>query len=172
PALRRFQKPVIAAVNGPAVGGGFVLALGADLRVMTSSAYFADGFVGVGLSGCELGLGYLLPRLIGASRAMELALTGRRLGPEEASAAGLAHRVTDDGEAVAGALELAAQVTANTPFGMTMTKEILWSSLESGSLESVIALEARSQILALLTADAAEKRSATAEGRSPRYTDQ
>ena len=78
PAMRRFPKPVIAAVNGPAVGGGFVLALGADLRVMARSAYFADGFVGVGLSGCELGLGFLLPRLIGSSRR-------NRAGPHRAA---------------------------------------------------------------------------------------
>ncbi len=170
PAMRRFPKPIIAAVNGPAVGAGFVIALGADLRVAAAPAYFADGFVGVGLSGCELGLGYLLPRLIGASRAVELTMTGRRLPAVEAEAIGLVHRLAAEGEAVAGALELAAQVAANTPFGMWMTKDALWASIEGTSLETMIALEGRSQVLALLTDDAREKRNATAERRPPEFT--
>ena len=171
PAMRRFPKPIIAAVNGPAVGGGFVLTLGADLRVAARGAFFADGFVGLGLSGCELGLGYLLPRLVGASRAAELVMTGRRLPAEEAAAAGLVHRIVDDADQVVDcALELASDVAANTPFGMWMTKETMWSSFEGATLENVIALEARSQVLALLTSDAREKRDATAQRRPPSFT--
>jgi enoyl-CoA hydratase len=170
PAMRRFPKPIIAAVNGPAVGGGFVLALGADLRVASHSAYFADGFVGLGLSGCELGLGYLLPRLVGASRAADLVMTGRRLPAEEALAMGLVNRLVDDGGAVDCALEVAATIATNTPFGTWMTKETMWASFEGTSLENVIALEARSQVLALMTDDAREKRVANAEKRPPRFT--
>jgi enoyl-CoA hydratase len=166
--MRRFPKPIIAAVNGPAVGGGFVLALGADLRVASQDAYFADGFVALGLSGCELGLGYLLPRLVGASRAAELVMTGRRIGAEEAERIGLVHRIADD--AVACARELAHEVSANTPFGTWMTKETMWASFEGATLDNVIAFEARSQVLALLTADAREKRAAKAEKREPRFT--
>jgi enoyl-CoA hydratase len=169
PAMRRFPKPIIAAVNGPAVGGGFVLALGADLRVATPDAYFADGFVALGLSGCELGLGYLLPRLVGASRAAELLMTGRRLDAAEAERIGLVHRLAD-GDLVECALRLAAEVTVNTPFGTWMTKETMWASFEGATLDNIIGLEARSQVLALLTADAREKRDAKAEKREPRFT--
>ncbi|HUR78784.1 MAG TPA: enoyl-CoA hydratase-related protein [Acidimicrobiales bacterium] len=170
PVMRRFPKPIIAAVEGPAVGAGFVLACGADLRVVSRGAYFADGFVGLGLSGCELGLGYLLPRLVGASRAADLVMTGRRLPAEEAAAIGLANRLVDDGRSVDCALELAAELAANTPFGTWMTKETMWASFEGTSLDNVIALEARSQVLALLTEDAGEKRTAAAEQRRPRFT--
>lgn len=170
PAMRRFPKPIIAAVDGPAVGAGFVLALGADLRVASRRAYFADGFVGLGLSGCELGLGYLLPRLAGASRAADLVMTGRRLPAEEAAAIGLVNRLVDDGAALDCALELGASIAANTPFANWMTKETMWASFEGTSLDNVIAFEARSQVLALLTDDAKEKRLAASEKRAPRFT--
>lgn len=171
PAMRHCPKPIVAAVNGPAVGGGFVLALAADLRVAASSAFFADGFVDVGLSGCELGLGYLLPRLVGASRAAELVMTGRRLPADEAAAIGLVHEVVDDpADTVGAAIGLAQRVAANTPFGTWMTKDAMWASFEGASLDTMIGLEARSQVLALLTDDAREKRDAGAQRRAPNFS--
>jgi enoyl-CoA hydratase len=169
PRLRALPQPVIAAVNGPAAGAGYVLALGADLRLASESAVFADAFVKIGATGCELGLSWLLQRVVGATRAAELVLTGRRLGAEEAERIGLVLRVVPDGTVTDAAVALAEQILENTPFATWMGKATLWSNLEVPSLEAAIDLEARTQILALSTQDAAEQRDALRERRPPRY---
>ena len=169
PRLRALPQPVIAAVNGPAAGAGYALALGADLRLAAASALFANGFVKIGASGCELGLSWLLQRIVGATRAAELVLTGRRIGAEEAERIGLVLRVVPDGEVVEAALSLADEIVENTPFATWMGKATLWSNLEIPSLEAAIDLEARTQILALATDDASEQRDAVREGRRPQY---
>jgi len=169
PRLRALPQPVIAAVNGPAAGAGYALALGADLRLAAASAVFANGFVNVGGSGCELGVSWLLQRIVGATRAAELVLTGRRVGAEEAERIGLVLRVVPDGEVVDAALALAGQIIENAPFATWMGKATLWSNLEVPSLEAAIDLEARTQILALATDDAAEQRAAKSDRRPPRY---
>ncbi|WP_369809436.1 enoyl-CoA hydratase/isomerase family protein [Frankia sp. QA3] len=110
--MRNLAQPVIAAVNGPAAGGGFGLALAADIRVAATSARFSAAFVRIGLSGCDLGVSWLLPRLIGAGRSHELLLTGRLVDAAEAERLGLVSRVVPDGETLDAALEIAAQITA------------------------------------------------------------
>jgi enoyl-CoA hydratase len=95
---------VIAAVNGPASGGGLALALAADIRVAAASATFNAAFVRIGLSGCDIGVSWLLPRLIGAGRSHELLLTGRLVDAAEADRIGLVNRVVPDGEVLAAAL--------------------------------------------------------------------
>lgn len=170
PRMRALPQPVIAAVNGPAAGAGYALAVGADLRVAAASAVFVDAFVKIGASGCEMGLSWLLQRIVGATRAAELVLTGRRLEAKEAARIGLVLEVVPDGQVVDAALELAGRIVANTPFGTWMGKATLWSNLEVGSLEAAIDLEARTQILALSTADAGEQLQAFREKRPPRYT--
>ncbi len=171
PRMRSMRPVVIAAVNGAASGGGLALALASDIRVAAASARFNVAFVRVGLSGCDIGVSWLLPRLIGASRAYELMLTGRFVDAAEAERIGLVTRVVADGEVVAAALDHAELILANSPFGVQMTKEVMWSQLEVGSLTAGIDLENRTQLLAATTADLGEAMAAFVEKRPPRFTD-
>ncbi len=171
PAMRSLRQPIIAAVNGAASGGGFALALASDIRVCSSSARFNVAFVRVGLSGCDIGVSWLLPRLIGASRAHQLLLTGRFVGADEAERIGLVTTVADDGAVLDAAYEQADLVLANSPFGVHMTKEVMWSQLEIGSLHAGIDLENRTQLLASTTSDLAEAMRAFVEKRTPIFGD-
>jgi enoyl-CoA hydratase len=168
--LRGLSKPVIAAVNGPATGGGLALALACDVRVAAESARFNVAFIRVGLSGCDIGVSYLLPRLIGASRAFELMLTGRMVESAEADRIGLVSRVVPDGGVVDAALETAELIRANSPFGVWMTKEVMWSNLEAGSLQGAIDLENRTQLLSSYTGDMREALAAFLEKRPPEFS--
>ncbi len=169
PHLRSLHQPVIAAVNGPAAGGGLALALASDVRLAATSARFNVAFVRIGLSGCDIGVSWLLPRLIGASRAWELMLTGRVIDSEEADRIGLVTRVVPDGEVVDAALETASLIAANSPWGVRMTKEVAWSQLEVGSLQAGIDLENRTQILSSFTEDMREAMAGFLEKRPPTY---
>ncbi|TDD52806.1 enoyl-CoA hydratase/isomerase family protein [Saccharopolyspora elongata] len=169
-AVRRTSKPVIAAVNGPAVGGGFALALTCELRIGGTAAMFADGFIRNGLSGCELGTSYLLPRLIGAGRANELMLTGRAVEAPEAEQIGLLNRVVANEQLQDEAVRLAASIAEHSPFAVAMTKQIANANLEATSLDNAILLEMRTQMLAVHTTDSREARDALLGKRSPDYT--
>jgi enoyl-CoA hydratase len=120
-------------------------------------------FVRIGLSGCDIGVSWLLPRLIGVSRAWELMLTGRLIDAEEADRIGLVVRVVPDGEVVDAAVEIAEQVAANSPFGVWMTKEVMWSQLD---------LENRTQILTTFSEDMQEAMAAFLEKRPPVFRNQ
>jgi enoyl-CoA hydratase len=167
PRLRDLPFPVIAAVNGPASGGGLALALASDVRIAAASARFNVAFIRVGLSACDIGTSWLLPRLIGASRAWELMLTGRLIDADEALRIGLVVRVVDDGTVVDAALETARLIAANSPFGVRMTKQVMWSQLEIGSLHAGIDLENRTQIMSGQTGDVQEAMRAFMEKRPP-----
>jgi enoyl-CoA hydratase len=167
--MRRVRKPIIAAVNGAAAGGGFAFALASDVRVAAESARFNVAFVRIGLSGCDVGVSYLLPRLIGASKAFELMLTGRFVDAAEAERIGLVSRVVPDGRVVEAALEVAEQIVANSPFGVWMTKEVMWANLETGSMQAAIDLENRTQILTSFTQDMPEAMRAFLEKREPNF---
>lgn len=170
PKLRSLRQPVIAAVNGPAAGGGLALALASDVRVAAASAKFNVAFVRIGLSGCDIGVSWLLPRLVGASKAFELLLTGRFVPADEAERMGLVSRVVPDGEALDAALETASAIVANSPMGVWMTKEVMWSQLEVSSLAAGIDLENRTQILTSFTDDHAEALRAFLDKRPPVWT--
>ena len=172
PKMRAMPQPIVAAVNGAASGGGLALALASDVRIAATSARFNVAFVRVGLSGCDIGVSWLLPRLVGASRAFELLLTGRFVDATEADRIGLVARVVDDGQVVASARETAELIVANSPFGVRMTKEVMWSQLEVGSLQAGIDLENRTQILASFTGDLTEAMQAFMDKRPARFTDQ
>jgi enoyl-CoA hydratase len=172
PALREQPQPVIAAVNGAASGGGLALALGADIRIAATSARFNVAFVRVGLSGCDVGVSWMLPRLVGASRAYELMLTGRFVDSAEAERIGLVTAVVDDASLLDAALTEAELILANSPFGVRMTKEVMWSQLEIGSLHAGIDLENRTQILSSTTGDMTEAMAAFLDKRAPRFTDE
>ncbi len=105
PKMRALPQPIVAAVNGPASGGGLALALGSDVRIAAASARFNVAFIRVGLSGCDIGVSWLLPRLIGASRAFELLVTGRFVDANEADRIGLVSRVVADDDVVNAARE-------------------------------------------------------------------
>ncbi|TDC44795.1 enoyl-CoA hydratase/isomerase family protein [Actinomadura sp. KC345] len=167
--MRALPQVVIAAVHGPAAGGGLALALGADVRVAGPRAVFAVSFVRIGLSGADIGVSWLLPRLVGASRAFELLLTGRTIGAEEAVRIGLAGSVVDDPRGTA--LEIAGEVLANSPMGVRMTKQVMWSQLEVGSMQAGIDLENRTQIMTSFTRDHGEAVTAFTERRTPRFED-
>ncbi len=172
PAMRSMRQPIIAAVNGAASGGGLALALASDIRIAAASARFNVAFVRIGLSGCDIGVSWLLPRLIGASRAYELMLTGRFLPAEEAKGMGLVLDVVPDGTVVDAALAEAELIVANSPFGVQMTKEVMWSQLEIGSLAAGIDLENRTQLLASHTGDMAEAVAAFLGKRAPNFKDE
>jgi enoyl-CoA hydratase len=169
PKLRALRQPVIAAVNGPAAGGGFALALASDVRVCSESAKFNVAFVRIGLSGCDIGVSWMLPRLVGASKAFEMLLTGRIIDAHEAERMGLVIEVVPDGTVVDRALETARLIKRNSPIGVWFTKEVMWSNLEIPSLQAGIDIENRNQILASQTADMREAMSAFLEKRDPEY---
>jgi enoyl-CoA hydratase len=169
PKLRGLRQPVIAAVNGPAAGGGFALALASDVRVAAESARFNVAFVRIGLSGCDIGVSWMLPRLVGASRAFELLLTGRIIDAAEADRIGLVLKVVPDGMVVDAALETALLIRKNSPIGVWFTKEVMWSNLEIPSLQAGIDIENRNQILASQTDDMREAMSAFLDKRDPSY---
>lgn len=164
-AMRALPQPIIAAVNGVAVGGGLALALGADTRLASTSAKFGAAFVRVGLSGCDMGVSYLLPRIVGATAAFEMMLSGRMVSAEEAADRGLVLRVVPDGEVVDAAVKVARSFAANSPFGVRMTKEVMWSNLEAPSLANAIALEDRTQSLCFGTREQREAVAAVIERR-------
>ncbi|GAA1822049.1 hypothetical protein GCM10009735_65790 [Actinomadura chokoriensis] len=125
----------------------------------------------IGLSGCDIGVSWLLPRLIGAGLSHELLLTGRFVDAAEALRIGLVSRVTEDGAVVGAALETAALICANSPMGVWMTKEVAWSRLEVGSLQAGIDLENRTQVMTSCTRDQTEQITSFLERRPPEYTD-
>ena len=166
--LRRLQQPVIAAVNGIAYGGGMALSLACDLRVAGPSARFCTQFIKVGIGGCDIGISYTLPRAIGSSRAFELLLTARRVEAAEAATMGLVSDVADD--PVARAVELAEVICGYSPFGVVMTKEVMWSNLDAPSMEAAIHLENRTQILASTGGEVTEAAAAFIQKRDPDWS--
>ncbi len=172
PSLRAMPQPVIAAVNGPAYGGGLCLPLGADIRIAGDSATFRGAGINNGLTGTELGISYLLPRLIGASRANEIILSGREVNAEEAERIGLVSRVVPDEQLLDTALDLAEQICGYSPHGVSMTKRTLWANLETTSLTAAIDLENRNQLLVRMTTEnLAEAIRARREMRRPQFQD-
>jgi enoyl-CoA hydratase len=170
--LRRLPQPVIAAINGPAYGGGMCLACATDLRIASTSAVFnATGIVN-GLTSTELAASWLLPRLIGATHSNDLLLTGREVDADEAYRLGLVSRVLPDGELLSEALEMAARMAKFSPYGLEMTKSMLWVNLENPSLESAIQIEDRNQLMLGFTANLPEAIRAFDQGREPVYTDE
>lgn len=170
PHLRSLPQPVIAAVNGPAAGGGFALVLGSDVRLAARSAKFNAAFIRIGLSACDIGTSWLLPRLIGAARAQELMLTGRVFDAEEAYRIGLVVDLVDDHALLDAAYTKAEQIMSNAPFGVALTKEGMWSALEIPGMQAAIDLENRQQIMATATADHREAMMAFVERRPPDFT--
>jgi enoyl-CoA hydratase len=146
--IRATPQIVIASVNGLAFGGGLALALACDLRLAARSSSYCAAFIRTGLSGTDMGVSYFLPRLIGASRAFDMMVTGRSIEAEEAAASGLVSRVFDDEALAEATLEVARSVAGYTAVGLRLTKEAMWANLDASDLAACLALENRNQDLA------------------------
>lgn len=146
--LRAIPQPVIAAVDGAAAGFGLALSLGCDIRYAGREAVFRAAFINIGVSNCDMGTSWLLPRLIGASRAHELMLTGRRVDADEALRIGLVADVVDAGRLASRALEGAQQIASLAPWGVRLTKRGMWTALEIPSQRAATEYEDRQQIMA------------------------
>ena len=171
-AMRRLHQPIIAAVNGAAIGGGLCLALAADIRVAAEGAYFRAAGISNGLTASELGLSYLLPRAIGSSRAFEIMLTGRDVDAAEAERIGLVSRRVPAGDLLPVCYEMAARIAAFSRPGTELTKRTLWTGLDAGTLEGHMQAEGLGQLyVRLLTANFEEAVAARAEKRAPAFTD-
>ncbi|GAA1851206.1 enoyl-CoA hydratase-related protein [Pseudonocardia ailaonensis] len=168
-SLHELRQPVIAAVNGPAAGGGLALALAADIRVCAAEAVFAVSFIRAGYSGCDIGVSWLLPRVIGAGPAHELMLTGRACDAREALRLGLVTDVVAADELRERAYRVAEEILRNPPFSVEMTKVGMWAALQTASLRDSVEFENRQQVLTALTDDAQEARAAFLQKRSPVY---
>jgi enoyl-CoA hydratase len=170
--IRRMHQPVIAAVNGPAIGGGFCLALACDIRVAAEPAYFRAAGITNGLTASELGLSYLLPRAVGSARAAELMLTGRDLPADEAERIGLVSGVVGADALLETSYEAASRIAGFSRPGVELTKRMLWSSLEAGSLAAHLDHEGLGQLFVRLTTRNFEEAvAARKDRREPRFTD-
>ena len=154
--IRATPQIVLAAVNGPAYGGGLSLALACDLRVAARAATFCSAFIKTGLTGTDIGVTYLLPRLIGASRAFDLIVTGRTVDADTAEHLGIVSQVFDDDGFLDTALGMAEGIAAYTVIGLRMTKEVMWANLDTPNMAACIALENRNQTIAGSSAEVQE----------------
>jgi enoyl-CoA hydratase len=172
PLMRRMPQPIVAAVNGPAYGGGMCLSLGAEIRIAGESAVFNSTGIVNGLTSTELGVSWLLPRLVGSAHSNDILFTGREVDAADALRMGLVSRVVPDGELVPDALALAERMCGYSPYGLAMTKDIVWVNLENPSLEAAIEIEDRNQLMLGFTENLPEAIRAYAQDRDPSYTDE
>ncbi len=169
-AMRRCPQPIVCVVQGAASGGGFALALASDVRLATPDARMNAAFIRIGLSACDVGVSYFLPRMVGSSVAAEYMLTGRFMDAQRAYALGLVSRVDALPALQAEAQALADDMRNATPVALRLTKEALGLAVDAGSMEAVIAMEDRNQVLCTQTRDFREGMTAFLEKRAPVYT--
>jgi enoyl-CoA hydratase len=171
-AVRKMHQPVVAAVNGPAIGGGFCLSLAADIRMASRSAVFRAAGINNGLTASELGISYLLPRAIGASRAFDIMLTGRDVDAAEAERIGLASAVVPEDDLLDACYATAERIIGFSRVGVECTKKLLWSSLDASSLSAHMDHEGIAQLYVRLTTENFEEAvRARKERRTPVYRD-
>ena len=168
-AMRRCPQPIIALVNGAASGGGFALALASDIRIATPTTRMNAAFIKIGLSACDIGVSYFLPRMVGASVAAEYMLTGRFFDAERAYTLGLVSRIVAPDRLDDEARSFLSDMLATTPLGLRLTKEALNVTIDASGLEAVIAMEDRNQILSSQGEDFREGVAAFLEKRKPQY---
>ncbi|HQN50633.1 MAG TPA: enoyl-CoA hydratase-related protein [Phenylobacterium sp.] len=168
-AMRRCPQPIIACVDGAAAGGGFALALASDVRIATPSLKMNAAFIRIGLSACDIGVSYFLPRMVGSSVAAEYMLTGRFITADRAYQLGLISKIVDASELETEARSFAADMLHATPLGLRLTKEALNHAIDANGLEAAIAMEDRNQILCAQDGDFGEGVRAFLEKRAPVY---
>jgi enoyl-CoA hydratase len=167
--IHRLRQPVIAAINGYALGGGFALTLACDIRIAVPQATFGAVFIRHGVSACDMGTSYHLPRLVGASRAAELMLTGRVFDATEAAAIGLVLGVVDDNELRATAVAKAREIACHSPLAVWMTKETMWQTVDAPSLRHALDIENRTQVMCTTNGDLANSFAAFREDGTPQW---
>jgi enoyl-CoA hydratase/carnithine racemase len=156
--LRSLPQPVIAAVNGPCVGGGLALCLAADIRLCSTAASFGNAAILLGLSGAEMGMSYHLPRIVGTSVAADWMLTGRTVSAGEADRRGLVSELVEPDRLADRAVELASLIADLAPLGVQLTKRALQVNTDAASLASALELENRNQVISHATDEAAARR--------------
>lgn len=166
--MLRLRQPIVAAINGVAAGAGAVLALASDLRVMSEQAKFAFLFTKVGLTGADMGAAWLLPKVVGTGRAMEMLMLGDKVTADEALRMGLANRVVPADQVLTEALTLARRLAAGPGLALAMTKKMVWNEWPM-DLEAAIEQEAQAQALLLRADDHREFYNAWMEKREPRF---
>jgi enoyl-CoA hydratase len=171
-AVRRLHQPAIAAVNGPAIGGGFCLSVAADIRLASERSFFRAAGINNGLTASELGISYLLPRAIGSSRAFEIMLSGRDVDATEAARIGLVSKVVAAEDLLDACYALAERIIGFSRVGVEATKRLLWSSLDASSLAAHMDHEGHAQLYVRLTTENFEEAvRARQERRAPVYRD-
>jgi len=172
-AVRDMHQPVIAAVNGAAIGGGFCLASACDLRFASDAAYFRAAGINNGLTSTELGISYLLPRQIGFARAFDILLTGRDVDAAEAERIGFVSEVVPGDRLLERCYEVAEGVIGFSHIGVELTKQLLWASFDASSMHAHMNHEGHAQLyVRMTTKNFDEKIAAWREGRTPVYTDE
>jgi enoyl-CoA hydratase len=170
--MRQAPQPLIGAIRGAAVGGGFTLAMGCDVRLAGETARFNAANIRIGYTGADMGSSYFLPRLIGLSRAAEYMYTGRIMDAATAERIGFVSRVVPDDELDQAAMALAQEMLQATPLALRLTKELLNINIDAPSLMAAAQMEAGSQLLSGMTEDAQEAiKAAYFEKRPPLYQD-
>ena len=167
--MRRCPQPIISLIQGPACGGGFAFALASDVRIAADNARMNAAFIKLGLSACDMGTSYFLPRLVGTSVAGELMLTGKFIDAERSLRTNLVSEVVPEAELLATAKAYAREMLLASPMGLRLTKEGLNVAIDAPGLEAAIAIENRNQVLCSRTADAKEGMRAFIEKRPPVY---
>lgn len=167
--MRRCPQPVIGLLHGHAAGGGFSIALGCDVRIAAQGTKMNCAFIKIGLSGCEMGASYHLPRLVGSSVAAELLYTGRFINAERALRVGLVSEVVPPEQLDAAGQALVDDMLATAPLGLRLTKECFWAAVDGNDLPSVIAMEDRNQVLTVANGDLTEGIDAFLHKRKPRF---
>jgi len=168
--MRRCPQPIISLVHGPACGGGFSFALASDIRIAGESARMNVAFIRIGLSACDMGSSYFLPRVVGGSVASELMMTGRFIHAQRALATGLVSEVVPDDQLTEAVQPYLNEMLSTSPMGLRLTKEGLNMAIDAQGLEATIAIENRNQLLCSRTEDAKEGMRAFLEKRDPIYS--
>lgn len=168
-AMRRCPQPIVCAVQGASAGGGFALALASDVRIATPKTRFNAAFIRIGLSACDIGVSYFLPRMVGSSVAAEYMLTGRFIDAERAYQLGLVSRVVAPEAVDVEVKGFVDDMLHATPLGLRLTKECLNHAIDAQGLEAAIAMEDRNQILCAQGEHFGEGVRAFLEKRKPHY---
>lgn len=170
-AMRACPQPIIGLGHGAACGGGFSLLLACDVRYGAPSLRMNAAYIKIGLGGCDMGSSYFLPRLVGASVAAELILTGRFIDAARAERISLLSEVVPEAELLEKGLSLAEEMLATAPMGLRLSKDALNRNLDAPSFDAALALEDRQQVMLTLTDDHQEAIAAFLEKRPPAYQD-
>jgi len=170
--IHDMHQPVIGAINGPAIGGGFCLAMATDIRIVSERAYFRPAGINNGLTSAELGLSYLLPRAVGTSRAFEIMLTGRDVDAQEAQQIGMVSRAVNHDDLLQECFGIAERIMGFSQLGVELSKQMLWAGVDAGSLHTHMNHEGHAQLFVRMTTQNFEEAiKARKEGRAPDFKD-